>query len=1028
MIVTFNCSWCQKQLKVNTARCKDRVLCDGCGAMVAVPIEKDPADAASPSQPESVPKTSAPSLTVTCEQCRTALKVSKKYSGRRIKCRQCGATVSVPGAKENEKGKDSPSLPTGERQRKRERKKATPFQPSTSPEYNQSANRHSKAGAGGNSGNDEAMLLDEADLLEDEETYLLDELSSLEDAPILADDPLHTRRPKTTNRRTAKRKMPQNLVAMILVSIAVVAALLLILGPGRKLLDQGLDKLHEGGRAKALAHLPPSPLLLVSVRYADLLSAPVLERYEAGKRFASAVKSRFSRGGISEEDLATLDETIIATSKLDDFKSEAVVMLCRSKSMSAREAFGQAKTTNYKGQTIYSTPIQHGIRVSSRHLVVSLSLAALQRTIDQAQSGNPPAIDLPTDAHFVVRFKLGEMMSLLQKLPSGPPAGVSTAPVPSLESTRLPSELYLTEAPEIAKTISTLEVCCRFSDKVDVRITGRTESGEAATAALEYLKRRRQEILQQADSDELPKTLSLLTHFSADGLRVENNAFSLSTSLDVQALHELEQLTTQRVLETKPLELRITGMVSPTLSRAIEKELKQLVDSGERPHIFLVRQSPDGLTFRVGPVRDLRAFAKRIAFGTITNTTTEPRVIEVALDAEWAARKGASKGEQIAIKEPPEPASGNAEEGQPPMVPDPSEVQIRADLSIPFPGKPAFGDRSGLEAAGRPPHFPGQPGGAERHRASASLDPPKDPNGCTVLFPTAMCPYVVVAGRIFSREPIEVWNLSTGKRVGQITDCSKLSDDFVAVSADGRHLASRVRFEKTVEVWSFRSGQAVWRFDPSPLDVRTLDFAGHDRLLAVDDRAKAFQLWDLGTGELKASSYTPEKFLPESLAISGNGRYLAAVSEKPPHLFIMDLASGAVKTTLTLPEPVRSAHLAFSPDSTELASLVDTGQGDELLVFAVDSGQSRKQFAYSARLEDAVQSRNYRGPALEWLPDKSGWLVYGNGILDGTNGKLLMRFEAMPLQTRRRRMFERSRLLATVQIGAEARLENVPIP
>jgi hypothetical protein len=58
---------------------------------------------------------------------------------------------------------------------------------------------------------------------------------------------------------------------------------------------------------------------------------------------------------------------------------------------------------------------------------------------------------------------------------------------------------------------------------------------------------------------------------------------------------------------------------------------------------------------------------------------------------------------------------------------------------------------------------------------------------------------------------------------------------------------------------------------------------------------------------------------------------------------------------------------------------------NRLLVWDLDSGQASAQFTLDGEAVPKVTV--YQGPALDWLADGSGWLIYGQRIVDRESGR-----------------------------------------
>ena len=76
--------------------------------------------------------------------------------------------------------------------------------------------------------------------------------------------------------------------------------------------------------------------------------------------------------------------------------------------------------------------------------------------------------------------------------------------------------------------------------------------------------------------------------------------------------------------------------------------------------------------------------------------------------------------------------------------------------------------------------------------------------------------------------------------------------------------------------------------------------------------------------------------------------------------------------------------LAFSPDGVELAGIFETPFKSRLISWDVAKGDVLADHTFDKRLH-----WNYKGPPVEWLPDRTGILVYGKHLVEHQTGKLV---------------------------------------
>ncbi len=261
-----------------------------------------------------------------------------------------------------------------------------------------------------------------------------------------------------------------------------------------------------------------------------------------------------------------------------------------------------------------------------------------------------------------------------------------------------------------------------------------------------------------------------------------------------------------------------------------------------------------------------------------------------------------------------------------------------------------------------------------------------------VVYPTAPSPFVMIASR-GSEDLAEVYDLRTGKRSGRIAHEIRASIGR-ALSPDGTRLAVSESYpQRGVFVWSFRTGQIEKRieFEDSSWHVMYLDFAGPDRVFAPVSGTNGVVIWDLDTEERIAeykTNLTPDK---NGFAVSPGGNYIA-MAPITQHPRIIDARNGVEAGRLQADSrggagAMSVVGMAFSPDGAELAGLFQDSGGAAILVWDMASGE----LAVEHRLEKSPtqlvpRASSYQGKPLEWLADRSGWLLYGAAVADRVKG------------------------------------------
>jgi WD40 repeat protein len=290
----------------------------------------------------------------------------------------------------------------------------------------------------------------------------------------------------------------------------------------------------------------------------------------------------------------------------------------------------------------------------------------------------------------------------------------------------------------------------------------------------------------------------------------------------------------------------------------------------------------------------------------------------------------------------------------------------------------------------------------------AAVDPPAQPlkepadpkktipalNSVNVLFPTRTSPFVAIGSNNFDRDIREIWNLESGQKTGALVGKLGVIDP-IFLSPDGKYLAGRTLGNGTTfDVFATANGQKVQHIqvDPQIVPLTLTDFAGPDQLVTVKNKGQAMQIqvWDLKTGQaMQQINLTKLLFDPKAFAVSPGGRYLAILDDGK--LLVYDLTRGSKTGESLVPHKPGTfvsgpKAMAFSPDGAELAVLFDIPV-PQLLVWDMATGEVSKNHELPKDMKSLVPaSMTYIHNNLEWVPDRSGWLLYGFFLVDAVSG------------------------------------------
>jgi WD40 repeat protein len=289
--------------------------------------------------------------------------------------------------------------------------------------------------------------------------------------------------------------------------------------------------------------------------------------------------------------------------------------------------------------------------------------------------------------------------------------------------------------------------------------------------------------------------------------------------------------------------------------------------------------------------------------------------------------------------------------------------------------------------------------------ADAALDVriPVDGNS-HVTFGPAGCP-VIVCGN-------HVWNIRDGAIQVEL-DGKVEHNALTALSDDGKYFAAAMKSKNQEEtpvcVWSTESGQKVCEIPGTPNRYADMIVFSRNKYLILGGRSSSdFRVWDIEEAkEGKPIDVKAKRIEQGKAAFSADGElFLAVVNDKltlfrtatgkpvtvmsPPRRMVRGAAPVASAPAAVAPKPVRGKPapipagdpfdavfvyawmqaLKFSPDGTEIAA-VSTHPNPRLIVW-----DTKGKLLFDEPL--MLPSMAFWEHSLQWLPDKSGWLVSGH--------------------------------------------------
>jgi WD40 repeat protein len=142
----------------------------------------------------------------------------------------------------------------------------------------------------------------------------------------------------------------------------------------------------------------------------------------------------------------------------------------------------------------------------------------------------------------------------------------------------------------------------------------------------------------------------------------------------------------------------------------------------------------------------------------------------------------------------------------------------------------------------------------------------------------------------------------------------------VAFAGDGRTAATAGGDGKII-LWDPRTGKELCRFKGHEDEARAVGFVPGGKLLASAGTDQAVRIWDLATGDEVKSLEASQEGLLYALAVSPDGKLVAAGDYHDGSVRIWDLTTGNLTHQFKIADEIGPGimRLAFSPDSKKLA-------------------------------------------------------------------------------------------------------------
>ncbi len=264
------------------------------------------------------------------------------------------------------------------------------------------------------------------------------------------------------------------------------------------------------------------------------------------------------------------------------------------------------------------------------------------------------------------------------------------------------------------------------------------------------------------------------------------------------------------------------------------------------------------------------------------------------------------------------------------------------------------------------------------------------------IFPRATwSPVVAVGNNAANGESREIWDLQNDRKINTLEGRFLPSREIL--SPDGAYLIRiPIRLRAIMDIWSLKTGQQLFLIDlAKDFNPELSEFTAPGKLMTV--RATVgltFDVWNLETVQHELTIHGPVRNAMsdrESMAVSPGGGYVAVMTRYA--LLLYSLTTGELAGQITLGnEGDRQIYLSwgmsFSPDGSELAALVPVGREWHVFCWDMRNGTLVADVAPvppGTAIEGSIRYY-YTGRIFDWLPDRKGWLLYGEIFVDRKRG------------------------------------------
>lgn len=293
------------------------------------------------------------------------------------------------------------------------------------------------------------------------------------------------------------------------------------------------------------------------------------------------------------------------------------------------------------------------------------------------------------------------------------------------------------------------------------------------------------------------------------------------------------------------------------------------------------------------------------------------------------------------------------------------------------------------------------------------------------LIPNSFSPFMGFRDRNREFFNVEIWNLATEKKAGQISipldKGWRILTEKIKLSTDGKTLLFGyvIRDTKTpkLESWSVETGQKLADWEVGPVDsiLSKFEICGSNLAFAkmLSKEASGFKtmlkVWDITSGKLiKEREVKYNEFSDLYHKISPGGNFLVSYdSANKLHIFdlrTLDLLREVdVKQLLSATDSEYGKDsyyiyngMNFSADGKELGLLLMSSDSTTLWTLDLSNGQAALGYHVTGNLSEATRDPGYSGENMVWFPDGRGWLLYGDWFIDRKLKQVLWTLKPVP--------------------------------